>query len=91
MARHSAPCNGGTCREGRLAPDGDGADTAAGFIPAVITPEPAAGAGDAEESGALDFPPGSPGRGRMEIVARGGRRVIVGAAVLGRVLRALEG
>jgi len=82
-------------REGRLAPDGEVADTAAGFIPAVITPEPAAGAGAAEESDAPDFLAGSHGHGRMEIVARGGRRVIVvadvDAAALGRVLRALEG
>ncbi len=82
-------------REGRLDPEGATADATAGFIPAVIAREPTTGVEAAEGGGEPGFLLGSQGRGRMEIVARGGRRVMVGpdvdAAALARVLRVLEG
>lgn len=82
-------------REGRLAPRGEFAAAAPGFIPAVITPEPTVGARAAEESDVQESLLASQGHGRMEIVAHGGRRVMVGpdvdAAALARVVRVLEG
>ena len=82
-------------REGRLAPEGATTDATAGFIPAVIAREPRAGMEAAEEGGEPGFLLGSQGRGRMEIVLSGGRRVMVGpdvdTAALARVLRVLEG
>lgn len=69
-------------RAGRLSADG----ATPSFVPALLVPE--------DEVPRLDG--AGPGLGgRMEIVTRGGRRVIVGpdvdAAALARVLGALEG
>ena len=66
-------------REGRL-----GGEAEAAFVPAVVVADRAGAPAGAVGSG-----------GRMEIVARGGRQVIVGpdvdAAALARVLAVLEG
>lgn len=68
-------------REGRLTIEDDGAFS---FVPAVVV-------SDGERAPS----PVEPVAGRMEIVAHGGRRVIVGAdvdaAALARVIAALEG
>lgn len=73
-------------REGEL-----GGDGAPAFMPAVVTPEPAA----SSSAGRSRRPDPDAARGRMEIVAASGRRVIVDAdvdaAALGRVLDVLEG
>jgi transposase len=67
-------------RQGRLGGGGE----SVGFVPAVVVPEAPASEASASASA-----------GRMEIVAHGERRVIVGsdvdAAALARVLAVLEG
>jgi len=54
-------------REGRLNPEGEDADAAAGFIPAVITPEATAETRKGEGSGNQESLLASQCRGRMEM------------------------
>lgn len=78
-------------REGRLGT----AAVEGGFARALIVPEEAGISALAGGGGRAFAKPTSGSEGRMEIVAHGGRRVIVGAdvdvAALARVLEVLEG
>jgi transposase len=81
-------------REGRLGNASSSGDSAPAFVPAVIVPdEPGSDAADEEETDRA--PPGSaPSDDRIEIIAPGGYRVLVGSDVddtaLRRVLAVVE-